>query len=400
MTDVVPEVQTGGSASPPRRRPVELSSAGRALAGSVIVLYTAGVVLGYPILVSVAGGGILALLAAGLYVAPRPRLALRRDFRPQTVVAGQTAVALLGVTNQSRWPSPTVRVADRAGAATVERAVRSLPPGGSRMVRYTLPTSRRGRVELGPLQVLRPDPLGLLRRRQTQGTSDVLWVHPRTWPMGPLPAGVVVDLEGPVSETAAEGSLTFSGLREYVAGDDRRQIHWRSSARLGTLMVRQHVDANEPRATVVLDARPHLWDNESFEQGVEVAASVARTLTGSGHPVVLRIVGERPSEMRRLGAVTVADRLAATERAAATKAGALLSILDQGSAGGALVIVSGSMEGTMEARIGAQARRFAPVIVCEVRPGIPALVRRLGRLAILSAPSAAAVAETWNRMVR
>lgn len=377
-----------------------LTPAGGALIVAIVVGYPVGVALGYPILIALSGAGALALVAATGYVLWRPRLTLRRDFRPQTVVVGESAVALLGVTNGSRWLSPAVTVGDHLGASEVQLAVRPLAAGGSRMMRYPLPTTRRGRIELGPLRVLRTDPIGLLRRRQEHGGRDVLWVHPRTWPMGPLPAGVVVELEGPISDTATEGSLTFSSLREYVAGDDRRQIHWRSSARLGTLMVRKHVDANEPRATVVLDARPSLWDDESFEEGVEVAASVARTLTSQNHPVALRIVGERLAESRRAGALSVADRLAATEPAGATNAGALLALLEQDPAGGALVVVSGRIEPMLEARIGSQARRFAPVILCCVQPGLPAGARHRGRLTIVSGPSAAALAAAWNRMVR
>ena len=42
------------------------------------------------------------------------------------------------------------------------------------------------------------------------------------------------------------GSMAFSSLREYAPGDDPRQIHWRTTARLGRLVVREHVDTNEP----------------------------------------------------------------------------------------------------------------------------------------------------------
>ena len=221
-----------------------------------------------------------------------------------------------------------------------------------------------------------------------------------TWLMGPLPAGVVVDYEGPVSESSPKGSLTFSSLREYVPGDDRRQIHWRSSARLGTLMVRQHVDANEPRATVVLDARQSVWTEDSFEEGIEVAASVAKALSGRGHPVQLTVLGESPSEARRAGARTVADRLAAAGWAPGAPPAALLSVLEQAPEGGSLVVVSGAMEPAIESRLGAQSRRYAPVILCTVAPGLPARWQRRAGLTAVSGPNAPAVARAWNRMVR
>ncbi|MDQ2729604.1 MAG: DUF58 domain-containing protein, partial [Actinomycetota bacterium] len=119
-----------------------LTPAGGVLVTAVIVGYPLGVVLGYPILIALAGAGVLALVAAAGYVLWRPRLILRRDFRPQTVVVGESAAALLGVTNGSRWPSPGVTVGDRLGASGVELAVRPLAAGSSRMMRYALPTTR------------------------------------------------------------------------------------------------------------------------------------------------------------------------------------------------------------------------------------------------------------------
>ncbi len=368
------------------------------MVGVSVVFYVAGVALGYTQLMVISAGGVVALVVAAGFVLWRPRVRVARTFEPATVTAGQRAVALLEVTNRSRWPSPPVKVVDRVAEADVPLAVRSVGGGGSALVRYQLPTDRRGRLVLGPLRVLRSDPFGLLVARQDHGGADVLWVHPRTWPLSTLPASVVIDLEGPVSDIAPTGSVTFSSLREYVPGDDRRLIHWRSSARLGTLVVRHHVDTNEPRATIVLDARPRPWSDDTFEAGIEVAASVARSLTGNGHRVVLRIVGEEPGWARRIGATTLADRLAAVDRGDRNDPSALLAAVEAGAEGGALVVVSGRMENPIQARLAAQTHRFAPVVVCLLEAGRSAGWRRRSGLTVVQGATAPAVAEAWNRM--
>jgi len=381
-------------------RSLQVTPVAWVLAGSVTVADAAGAALGYPQLLVVAAAGLLLLVSAIGFVVWRPRVRVGRTFHPKTVTAREAAVALLEVTNESRWPSAPLTVVDRLGPVDVPLPVRALAPGGSALVRYPLPTQRRGRIPLGPLRVVRSDPFGLLAAQQDHRAREVLWVHPRTWPMSVLPAGVVVDLEGPISETALQGSLTFSSLREYVAGDDRRQIHWRSSARLGTLMVRQHVDTNEPRATVVLDTRAGAWTDDSFEAGVEVAASVARALAMEGHPVLLHVVGEPAPSVREDGAHSVADRLAAAERLPASDPVALLSVLEQSVEGGSLVVVSGRLEASVEARVGAQRRRFAPVTVCNIDPDRPAGCHRRGGIIVVLGPTAPALVEAWNRMVR
>lgn len=365
---------------------------------AAVVMYVAGVSFGYEPLIVIAAGGLLVLVAAVGFVSVRPRVQVTRDFQPSSVVAGQSAAAVMGVTNLSSLPSPTFRVADRVGPRDIELPIRILPAGGSALVQYPLPTERRGRIALGPLRVVRTDPFELLRRRQSAGGLEVLWVHPRTWPLSPLPAGVIVDFEGPISETGTEGSLTFSSLREYVAGDDRRQIHWRSSARAGVLMVRRNVDANEPRAIVVLDTRTGAWEGDSFEDGVEVAASAIQALAGMGHPVELRILGERTGDPRFEGATTPADRLAAVEMDPEPTAHALYSLLKSGREGGSLVVVTGRVDVLVEAQLTQQNQRYAPIVLCCVdRTQAPHWQRRSG-VNVVMGRTAPAVAEAWNEL--
>ena len=379
-------------------RRFEISSSGGAVVVSGVVLYVAGVAFGYEQLMVIAAAGLLVLVTAVGFVSIRPKVRVIREFQPSSVVAGQSAAAVMGVTNLSSLPSPTFRVADRVGNRDIELPIRVLRAGGSALVQYPLPTERRGRVGLGPLRVVRADPFDLLRRRSSAGGLDVLWVHPRTWPLSPLPAGVIVDFEGPIAETGTEGSLTFSSLREYVAGDDRRQIHWRSSAKVGTLMVRRNVDANEPRATVVLDTRTTAWEGDSFEDGVEVAASAIGALAGMGHPVDLRIPGERSQDRRYEGATTPADRLAAVEVDPDVTTLGLYSLLKSAREGGSLVVVTGRVDVAVEAQLANENQRYAPIVLCFVDRGRSPNWQRRSGVNVVMGRTAPAVAEAWNEL--
>src|SRR5690606_20991656 len=134
---------------------------------------------------------------------------------------------------------------------------------------YELPTSRRGVISVGPMVLRRADPFGLVETTTHYGVIRTLWVHPRVHPIRALPSGVSRDLEGPTSDTAPQGGMAFHTLREYVRGDDLRHIHWRSTARLGNLMVRHMVDSSHPVNTVVLDTRAERYDPVRFEDAVE-----------------------------------------------------------------------------------------------------------------------------------
>jgi uncharacterized protein (DUF58 family) len=402
-----PAPTTGGARRPHgaanasgRGTGVRVTPAGWAVICSVVVAYPAGVALGYTPLLVLAAAGLLALAGAVLPVVWRPHVRLARSFSPKSVVAGEPATAVLEVVNEGRRRSPPLTVTDRAGPTSIDLPIRSLRRGATGLAHYRLPTAQRGRLVLGPLAVRRSDPFGLLAASQSHGGEDVLWVHPRTWRMSSVPAGQVVDLEGPVRDTAPAGSVTFSSLREYAPGDDRRLIHWRTSARLGTLLVRHHVDTEEPRATVVLDSRRHVWTDESFEDGVEVAASLVNVLTDRGHRISLTILGETPGRAKQRGAVTVADRLAAAERIPDQGATALLTAVENEPEGGALVVVSGVLERRLEVRLAGQHRRFSRVIVCRLEPNRGAAWQRRPKLVSVHGPTAAALADAWNRMSR
>lgn len=381
-----------------RRTPV--TGTGVGLAVLAVMSYGLGVALGYPVLVAVAAGAAAILVAAGCFVTIRPSVQLTRQVTPDRTTVGEPALGRIHVRNTARRPSVAFTAVDRIGPETVTLDVRSVAGGGMRAVNYPLPAPRRGRIPLGPLTVERRDPFGLFRWARRQTSDDVLWVHPRIHPMRALPVGVVLDYEGRTHENARLGTVTFSALREYVPGDDPRQIHWRSTARLGTLVVREHIDTTEPTTTVVLDTRSEAFDPDSFEHAVEVAASVVRTVENIGRPVELHVIGEPPATDGVGGSML--DRLSLAERHADADPLKLLAAVDRSPAGGALVVVTGQADAGLLTRLAEQRRRFRPVVVISL-PGDAAPaeggVRRRPGMVVLTARSAAEATVAWNRMI-
>lgn len=357
-------------------------------------LYATGSVFGYRLLAT-AGVGVAALVVlAGGWVVLRPRVALARTVSPDRVNVGEQTLGMLDVRNRSRFPSVGFTAVDRVGSRTIELAVAGLAGGGHRALRYEVPAERRGRITLGPLTVERRDPLGMFRRAQPITADAVLWVHPRVHAATALPVGLVLDYEGQASANARMGTVTFASLRDYVRGDDPRRIHWRSTARTGRLIVREHIDTTEPTTAVVLDNAAGL-SAAAFEEAVEVAASVVRGVENIGRPVTLHVVSESDDGDAR----TVMDRLAAVTLVSAS-AGAVLDTVQRVPAGGVLVVVTSSDTGALT-RFADQRRRFNPVVVIELAPGSAPLAgstRRRPGMAVLSAQSADEAIARWNRM--
>ncbi|MGW3347562.1 DUF58 domain-containing protein [Nonomuraea rubra] len=325
------------------------------LAGAV-VLYAAGFALGYPEPVVLATGAVLALAGALAWTAPKPRLEVRREVTPLKVPRGEAAVAVLTVTNLGRRGLSGLRAQDRIGASEHTVDLPRLPKGAVRTVSYPLPTDTRGEIPVGPLVLVRADPFGLTRRLREYGRPVTLLVRPRTVALPVPPSGKAHHLEGPASDNAPAGTVTFHTLREYVLGDDLRHVHWRSSARTGTLMVRQFIDASLPTTTVLLDTRG------LTEPAVDAAASAAVAAARAGFPVRV-VTGDGPLPDTKTDAETVLDRLALVRPGTS----GVTEALRTARGGGSLVLVTA--DPSEAGRIAGARRRFDRVICVYAGPG-------------------------------
>ena len=378
-----------------QRRPTP-TARGRLLLGGAVVAYASGVALGYPELLVLAIGGLVLLGFAAATVITPPQLDVVRRFEPARVTVGDAVLARVTVRNRSRWPAPSCVVVDHLGQLPIEARVPLLGGRGSRTVHYPIPTVRRGRYQVGPITVERRDPLALFGRAQPHGQAGALWVHPRRHRAAPLPVGLLLDYEGVTTPAAPRGAVTFSSLREYVAGDDPRQVHWKSTARTGTLMVREHVDTSQPTIAVLLDACAAVWSDEAFEHAVEVTASIVTAVSRGGRPVRLQIAGEDHTS----GATSMLDRLAAVEPSPSTSRDALLLLAEQVAPGGALVVVTGDAGQTVTTRLAGRRRRVGPLVAIQVIAGVRLLTAQHAGMAMVRAPTATAAIGAWNRLSR
>jgi len=152
--------------------------------------------------------------------------------------------------------------------------------GSSATCPIDVPTRSRGAFVLGPYTVERIDMFGLWVWHVMRMQALEVLVLPRISSLSPAFITQAVTEAG----QASAGSSTVSTLREYVVGDELRQIHWRTSARTGTLMVRQYVDVTRPMLVVLVDIDPaHYASMDDLDDAVDLAASIA--VANVGMPV-------------------------------------------------------------------------------------------------------------------
>jgi uncharacterized protein (DUF58 family) len=375
---------------------------GALLAGPALL--GAGFAFGYPELAVL---GCAALLAVGLaagYVLLRPRLRVARTADPDRVMRGEPSRVTLTVANAGRARPATLVAYDRCGATDVPVPLLRLRPGRDTVVEYPVPTDRRGVVEVGPLRVVRRDPLGLAVLARTHGGSSRVWVYPRVHPLAAVPVGVVRSLDGRI-DRVPHGSITFDTLREYVVGDELRHVHWRTTARIGELMVREHVDTSLPRLVVLLDDRSAAHpapagggSPDSFEAACEAAASVVVAAHRADLPLALVLVsGEVVGGDGRRGAGTgrFLDLLAEAVPVPGGELAAATARLRQRRLGDTLVYLTGPGRVEDLGEIGALRGAYPTIVVGALggRDPIPSTVEGL---LVLAAADGAGFAADWD----
>lgn len=301
------------------------------------------------------------------------------------VRVGDHLLGRLQVTNQGRPTLTGSLIELPVGRGMATFAVPRLGAQASHEQVFTVPTKRRAVINLGPVRSVKADPLGLLRRTRDWSEVVEVFVHPRTVLVEADTAGLLRDIEGITTHDLSSSDVAFHALRDYVPGDDRRAVHWRSTARLGRLIVRQFEETRKTHLLVVLSLNADEYaTEEDFETAVSAAGSLvlqaaredraASLFTQDGlvqrkTPTLLldelcRI--EARSSRQDLPAVT----LAAIEQVPDATVAALIA--------GAPVTPTQLMRA--EANVPPETRAFA--VRCD--EASPAAIRRVGKMNVLS----------------
>jgi len=263
------------------------SGLGAVLTG--IVLVVLGVWWGYEELVIVATAiGMIMLLA--IWVSQRPpRAVVTRRILALRVARGDPIPVSYRLHNPTRFRSSRATIIDRCDDEEIRIDTDPVAAHSARSIQSAIPTRRRGLFDVGPIDIERIDALWLTVGTRRTGQVTPVIVHPKVYDLlGPQGAVRAVENESVLRRASSDPMSGFVSMREYVPGDDPRLIHWPTTARVGTLMIREHVDVRRPEFTVVLDTAPDASAPDDFEEMVDVAASLSVHAIRSGLDVMVR----------------------------------------------------------------------------------------------------------------
>ncbi|HUH05968.1 MAG TPA: DUF58 domain-containing protein [Kofleriaceae bacterium] len=240
-------------------------------------------ILGWLLSVIIASGVLSDLTMRALRVSRRP---------PGRVHANRPFLMEIAVENvKGRLASYSIEVEDLIDGKPLDKKCYFLkiPAGKIQRTSYRHTFSRRGIHRFDGFRVGSKFPFALFRKSRDVGAEDEILVYPAVFSVPPPNPRARRQGDTQAMRMGRRGE--FFGLREYRDGDDRRDIHWRSTARLGRMLVREYEEEAQRRATIVCDnALPPGASEEqehALEQAVSLAASLATTYLRVGYAVRL-----------------------------------------------------------------------------------------------------------------
>jgi uncharacterized protein (DUF58 family) len=314
-----------------------------AIAGLIAIVV--GRVFGVIELFVIGAGFLAAVVCALVFVrVRRPQITTTRWVHPSVLVAGDTGRVDLRIEHRGAIKSTGFQLAERVSRSNVtdhiaRLSIAPLAPGTRSSAGYQLPTTTRGLVHLGPLEVETNDPLGIARSRHIVSDIDTVTVAPKTFLLGMPVLG-----QGPlgrhlVIQARRLGPGEFHGLRAYVDGDEPRSIDWKASSRSEDLLVKEHTTEGVKRCTVVFDADPNSFlDADGFERGITAAASLVHSSEQAGFTT--RFVTAGGVDLR--GPETAANTLRVLARLEPDSSALGVLDRDPGEGLGLIILVTGS----------------------------------------------------------
>ena len=330
--------------------------------------------------------GLVALVVAVASVASPSPLSVSLRMKNDRIVAGQVAVGRVRVVNESGRRSGSTLVEVTIGRGSGEFLVPPISANGTWNESFSVMTKRRGVINVGPARTVRMDGLGLLRRVRSWDDPILVHVHPPTVRFSFDATGMQMDVEGVASEKLTSSDVSFHALRDYEPGDDRRAVHWPSTARFGRLIVRQFEETHRSHHMVLLDTRVDAWDRRSFETAVSVAASLALAGSGEARTVSMHTADEwipTGSPMAMLDALSEMETSTRSEFAGIVRR----CIMERGGISVLSIVVGAGVDDEEAARLANIAPVDVIVSVIRVVPGRARRRRKITRGVIIDCPS-------------
>ena len=211
---------------------------------------------------------------------------------PEHIFAGQPVRAQVELENQKlTLPSFSLRVEavqekTSSGVTILEKPVYFPYVPRQDRVQQIVPMKfpRRGVYHQDAFRIVTRFPFGFLQKARRLDLRTEALVYPSVDPTAEY-RDVLPVLQGALESVVKGRGQDLYGVRDYIHTDSAQLVHWKATARSGSLMVREFTREEDSRVLLVLD--PHAAEteksaataqsiiNERFERAVALCANIA-----------------------------------------------------------------------------------------------------------------------------
>jgi uncharacterized protein (DUF58 family) len=289
---------------PPRR--LRFTREGRYFVAIAIGIGLAAINTGNNLLYLLLGWLLSVIVASGVLSEVTMRGLIVRRRAPTRIFANQPFLMEISVANdKGSLASYSIEIEDLNDGKPLDKKCFFLkvPPGRTQRTSYRHRFSKRGLYTFSGFRIGTKFPFALFRKTRTVDEADDMVVYPTVYPVATPAPNARYSTGNLAAQIGRSGE--FFGLREYRHGDDRRDIHWRSSARSGRVLVREYQEEAQKRVTLLIDnalpppaagqkpaksaksAKLEDADVEALERAISLCASLAAAYLGAGYSVAL-----------------------------------------------------------------------------------------------------------------
>ncbi|MCL2397047.1 MAG: DUF58 domain-containing protein [Defluviitaleaceae bacterium] len=200
----------------------------------------------------------LPLVSLALTLVSRRQFTVEEQLTQNNIIKNEMVQYVFNVRNNSFLPCASVRVRFRANSfAVVTDFVDqyfAILPYKSHEIVFNVSARYRGNYEIGVLNIVMYDFLGLFRFEQKHDKTLTLMVRPRVLDMSPLPLSTAESgMENVKNLMAQEDYAVISDLRKYQPTDGYKKIHWKASAKKNELISKNYQHTRRNSTAVVVD---------------------------------------------------------------------------------------------------------------------------------------------------
>lgn len=223
---------------------------------------------------------------------------------PEHLQVGEVGMAEINLKNQ-KSVFPTMCVSFRVGTSETKKEtglhlLNALPAGDSTQLEWTFTPKRRGTCRIYLQAAQSKFPFGFLNKSigEVQDHTVLVWPERVDYRFSPEISGRRY-LSGVSKRSSGLGSDLLN-IREYVPGDTPRLIHWKATARLNKLMVRQLAQEGEGGFHLDLDPDQGAWEGDQFERLCSLVCALSEDLFHAGRLESIQVLGEERITIRSM----------------------------------------------------------------------------------------------------